>query len=402
MKALVALLLAPSVVLANTPDESTLTGCVDKTWGRPRYVRLIEPRWESCNAWEAQVTWNRRGPTGPQGPQGPQGMMGLDGPMGPAGVDGLPGPQGPRGETGAVGPQGPVGPRGETGAAGPQGVQGPQGAQGPRGMMGLEGPMGPAGVDGLPGPQGAAGPKGETGEVGPQGPRGEAGAVGPQGVAGAAGVSVTVTPLPPGDRSCPAGGIAVTAVNGTTFVCSAPQGGPALVDAAALDRIGAWAGTAVGTGWTLCYKATRDNGGFAHTANPVYAFHSRCDGRGPSFLVAKTRDGVVFGGYRSLPWTSSGTCGYRDDPTAFLFSLTNDLKVELASASASTEAVYDCSTQGPTFGGSHDLTTNLYNSTSVRPGRTFACSGVSASQCAIDLAGGQTPQLVDLEVYVAP
>ncbi len=51
--------------------------------------------------------------------------------------------------------------------------------------------------------------------VGPQGP---------QGIQGIPGVSVTTAAIANGDARCPAGGIAVTAVNGLTAVCNGPKG----------------------------------------------------------------------------------------------------------------------------------------------------------------------------------
>jgi len=48
--------------------------------------------------------------------------------------------------------------------------------------------------------------------------------VGPQGPQGAPGVSVTTTVLSTGDTHCANGGIAVTAVNGQTYVCNGARG----------------------------------------------------------------------------------------------------------------------------------------------------------------------------------
>lgn len=368
MKLLLALLLAPSVALAGAPAftppaipdaDGTYTGCILRGPASDfRYVRLIDPARESCQRWEAQVTWSQRGRAGERGVAGPMG---------------LPGPQGP---------------------AGPQGPQGP---------MGLEGPMGPAGIDGLPGPAGTRGETGPQGVAGPQGPKGDAGGAGPQGpvgpvgLQGPAGRGVTIVPLPPGDPSCPAGGVAVSAEGGTAYVC-VPGAAP-LVDAAAIAQINGWAGAPAGTVWTLCYKATRDNVGFAFGESNPYAYHSRCDNRGSSFFVARSATGNVFGGYRSLP-TSGAPCGYRSDPNAFLFSLTNGFKHALTSTSGAS-AVNDCATSGPSFGSGTDFGTNLRDSATALLGHTYACRVGNSTQCAIDFAGAVYPTLVELEVYVS-
>jgi hypothetical protein len=73
------------------------------------------------------------------------------------------------------------------------------------------------GPQGLQGTQGAAGPPGEKGE------KGDPGTAGASGTNGADGTSATVTrkdPLVP----CQAGGVELTAANGTTVVCDGPRG----------------------------------------------------------------------------------------------------------------------------------------------------------------------------------
>ncbi len=70
--------------------------------------------------------------------------------------------------------------------------------------------------------------------------------------------------------------------------------------------------------------------------------------------VIKNTNGFIFGGFASIPWSSSK--GYKSDSSAFLFSLTNPsntplkLKVKLPE-----NAVYHDSSYGPIFGGGYDL-----------------------------------------------
>jgi len=51
------------------------------------------------------------------------------------------------------------------------------------------------------------------------------------------------------------------------------------------------------------------------------AFHRLCDGKANTVTVIKNTNGFIFGGFTSIPWSSSGN--YKTDNSAFLFSLTN-------------------------------------------------------------------------------
>jgi hypothetical protein len=351
MLSLIVTLAIPAVALSSIPAaDGTYTACVLKRVG---VMRLIDPSTQHCSRHEERVVWNARGQTAdsitaipldagdPICPDG--GTKFVAGGMeayacnGAPGLPGDPGPQGPQG------PAGPAGPQGATGLQGPPGVQG---------------------------------------EPGPQGPAGQ---------------SVTIEQLGAGDAHCAGGGVAITSATGTAYVCGASSGYPALVDAAAMDQIDEWAGLPAGTPWTLCFKATRDAlSWFSKSA--AATFHTRCDGRGRSFFVAKSATGEVFGGYTSLPWGAS--CGYKSDPSAFLFSLTNGFK-HGQTGSNTQYALYDCSTYGPTFGGGHDFTTNLKDSAYTNLGYTYVCrvGTYGSADCRNDFAGAYQPALVELEVY---
>jgi Collagen triple helix repeat (20 copies) len=92
---------------------------------------------------------------------------------------------------------------GQPGPAGPAGQPGPKGDQGDQGANGA---AGTAGAAGAPGPQG---------DPGPPGPPGSAGA------AGKDGVSVSESDA---GANCPSGGTALTASNGTAYVCNGTTG----------------------------------------------------------------------------------------------------------------------------------------------------------------------------------
>ena len=65
--------------------------------------------------------------------------------------------------------------------------------------------------------------------------------------------------------------------------------------------------------WSLLYRGTRD--GFR-----ARDFHSKCNGHTLIILKAKGTSFII-GCFTSIYWNSRG--GFRSDPNAFLFSLTN-------------------------------------------------------------------------------
>jgi len=65
--------------------------------------------------------------------------------------------------------------------------------------------------------------------------------------------------------------------------------------------------------FSLIYKATRD--GFA-----AADFHTMCDNQEGTVVVIRSGEGHLFGGFTSQSWIGNG---YKEDPTAFIFTLTN-------------------------------------------------------------------------------
>jgi len=100
--------------------------------------------------------------------------------------------------------------------------------------------------------------------------------------------------------------------------------------------------------FSLLWRGSRD--GFDATA-----FHRLCDGKANTITVIKNTNGFIFGGFTSIPWSSSDGL-YKDDNTAFLFSLTNPSNSPLKLKVKSPEnAVYHSSNCGPAFGAGSDL-----------------------------------------------
>ena len=95
---------------------------------------------------------------------------------------------------------------------------------------------------------------------------------------------------------------------------------------------------------TLLFRASRD--GFA-PAN----FHQKCDGKGPTVVIAKSAGGHIFGGYTEAAWDSSGTSKNCRD--SFLFRLSGP------GVGPSQHRIFQnfqngircVSTHGPIFGG---------------------------------------------------
>jgi len=97
--------------------------------------------------------------------------------------------------------------------------------------------------------------------------------------------------------------------------------------------------------WVLLYRGTRD--GFSASA-----FHSRCNGLGPTITVVKSD--YIFGGYNPNSWASSGN--YQKASGSFLFCLTNAWSSSpLKFSWRHHHGPLDKPSYGPTFGSGHDL-----------------------------------------------
>jgi hypothetical protein len=187
----------------------------------------------------------------------------------------------------------------------------------------------------------------------------------------------------------------------TTEVCSASAcvaagfPGSTLVNATEGLKINAWIGTP-GQLWKLCYKKGTD------AATPL-AFHTNCDGKGASVTIAKLITATttrIMGGYTGISWASTGS--WKTDPAAFLFSITNDYKHTLVTATGAS-AVYHTSTYGPTWGSGHDFTINsTMNGGYCYFPYTFSCQpGLTTDQCRTGLCGSYNTWTVpELEVWI--
>ena len=94
----------------------------------------------------------------------------------------------------------------------------------------------------------------------------------------------------------------------------------------------------------LIYKATRD--GFK-----AADFHRCCDQKGFMVSIIRSEHGHVFGAYTELHWESSSS--WKNDPNAFLFSLTKQTKITQTGQHKTTNSFYCHSSHGLSFGGGH-------------------------------------------------
>ena len=79
--------------------------------------------------------------------------------------------------------------------------------------------------------------------------------------------------------------------------------------------------------------------------NSAFNFHKYCDGKGPTVTIVKGKNGHIFGGYVTVPFSSD--CKSHYDDKAFLFSLTNMKKFPIK---IKEQAVCHYSNWGPYIG----------------------------------------------------
>ncbi len=99
----------------------------------------------------------------------------------------------------------------------------------------------------------------------------------------------------------------------------------------------------------LLFRATRDGFGAAK-------FHQKCDGKGPTVVIAKSAGGHIFGGYTETAWDSSSA--YKNCRDSFLFRLSGPGGVgptQHRIFQNFEHGIYCHSSYGPTFGSGHDV-----------------------------------------------
>lgn len=147
---------------------------------------------------------------------------------------------------------------------------------------------------------------------------------------------------------------------------------------------------------SLIFQASVD--GFNSTI-----FHAKCDGVLGTLVVAKSPfNNNIFGGYTEADW--SGYYQYKNDPTAFLFSLVNSYNVSIKmQVKNPANAIYTSFQYGPTFGQGFDayFDSNL-NFFSYSLGYSYQLPSfleMYSQKSQNFLAGSYSVQPYDVEVY---
>ncbi len=149
--------------------------------------------------------------------------------------------------------------------------------------------------------------------------------------------------------------------------------------------------------WQLAYRASQD--GFRGVD-----FHAKCDYKPNSFVIIKSENGNVFGGYTEKTWKADSPTGYKSDPNAFLFSFINlDNKPLKIKCCNKERAIYGRSE--PLEFGDFDLyiadksNTNTHSKSNLGKSydHPFYCVGSDKAQSF--LAGSFQFQVSEIEVY---
>jgi len=140
----------------------------------------------------------------------------------------------------------------------------------------------------------------------------------------------------------------------------------------------------------LLYRATRDGWLPNH-------FHSKCDYKGTTLVIAETTCGRIIGGYTECIWGSNQGYIYGPSPTSsWIFSM-RSLNGNLRLFSNNTlNHVYSSFDSGPTFGGGSDLRIYSDKQVSFRPYTYGLSNSISKENY---LIGNQSATVVEVEVF---
>ena len=122
-------------------------------------------------------------------------------------------------------------------------------------------------------------------------------------------------------------------------------------------------------------------------------FHKFCDNIGPSLLVIKTESNYIFGGYTKENWQKV-EFNYKEDSSAFLFSLTNKKKIKVINGK---RALVNDIHYGPIFGHGGGYEICLHNPLLSKPIQVTNRKdyGIKIST----LTGNLSTKPIEIEVY---
>ena len=112
-----------------------------------------------------------------------------------------------------------------------------------------------------------------------------------------------------------------------------------------IQKIFEWSG---GKKLELIYRGTKDG----MNSN---SFHNKCDNQGATICLYQNDKGNIFGGYSPVSWKKD--VGYISSSDCFIFTLTNIYNISPTKfpISSINNSIYSYNSQGPTFGGGHDI-----------------------------------------------
>ena len=147
--------------------------------------------------------------------------------------------------------------------------------------------------------------------------------------------------------------------------------------------------------WRLIYRASQD--GFE-----AAKFHEKCDDKPNTFILIKSENEYVFGGYTEQSWDG---IGYKADSNAFIFSLVNLKNKPLKMKWSQNRGIYCFKTCGPTFGVGDIAITDQSNTGTVNWSNLghsyshpeYAYGSIKAQSF---LAGSHKFQVSEIEVYI--
>ena len=152
------------------------------------------------------------------------------------------------------------------------------------------------------------------------------------------------------------------------------------------DLISKWINMKSKIKYKLLFRASQDG-------DSIQKFHEKCDNKGPTLTIIKSKNGKRFGGYNPVNWDSS--YNYNSHPNTFLFSLDTKKKYNLID-----NFIHYASVSGKyyfAFGSGHDLyisdqCTKNKNSYSNTP-NSFNTKEL------YELTGEKYFQVIDYEVF---
>jgi len=148
--------------------------------------------------------------------------------------------------------------------------------------------------------------------------------------------------------------------------------------------------------WKLLYKASRD--GFSAST-----FHQLCDDKGGTMTIIKSRGGWLFGGFTAQSWKSStSNYEFKNDPQAFIFTLTNPHNIPSTKFIIKDQKRAICAFRlwGPRFGGGADIHVDGNSNITSNSYTTFPTSYMDTTSKGKTLFTGSLHfTTADIEVY---